>query len=341
MKSGGHQMSESSREEARSVLAASGNVWDMTLPWARLYWDIDVLRRYHAAGYTFVSLTIQDMPASFDGVLAEIRDFMALCEPHSDWLAFVSTISEIEAANAAGKLALGLNVQDTELVHPDLDRLDTLRSLGVRHMLLAYQTRNRAADGCAEPADAGLSMFGRKLIDRMNAAGMVVDASHVGRRSSLDAIDYSATPVIFSHSGVMAVCQHIRNIGDDQIKACAGRGGVIGVVGIGAFLGDPEARTETMFRHLDHVVQLVGPAHAGIGTDFIDDMTPTWAGVATARDSAWRDPFGTQLYEGVAFAPEQLVELVEAMLGAGYDRAAIDGILGGNFHRIYKAIEAA
>ena len=83
----------------------------------------------------------------------------------------------------------------------------------------------------------------------------------------------------------------------------------------------------------------LGPDHAGIGTDFIDDMTPTWEGVLSEKETAWRDPYGTQLYEGVAFAPEQLGELVQLMISAGYPGDAIENILGGNFHRIFEFYE--
>jgi membrane dipeptidase len=208
-------------------------------------------------------------------------------------------------------------------------------------MLLAYQLRNRAADGCAEPADAGLSLFGRRLVREMNRLGMIVDGSHTGRRSSLDAIETSTQPVIFSHSGVLAQCRHIRNIDDDQIRACAQSGGVVGIVGIGAFLGEPAATSEVVFRHLDHVVQLVGPRHAGIGSDFIDDMQPIWPSIRAGIDGPWRDPYGTQLYEGVACAPEQLVELVALMFDHGYDEAAVRAVLGGNFRRVYEQVVAA
>lgn len=325
--------------QAEAVISGSPAVWDMTLPWVEQYWDIDVLRRYHDSGYTFISATIQDMPASYEGVKREVARFKELCIPHSDWLCFADSIVDIDRERDAGRLVLGLNVQDTELVHDDLSRLQVLRELGVRHMLLAYQTRNKAADGCAEPADAGLSLFGRELVAEMNRVGIVVDVSHMGKRSSLEAMDASSTPPIFSHSGVFSICRHIRNIDDEQIRACADRGGVVGVVGIGAFLGDPDAGAHTMFRHIDYVAQLVGAEHVGIGTDFIDDMEWTWEGMASAKSTSWRDPYGTQLYEGVAFAPEQLLELVELLLASGYSQKNIEGILGGNFHRIYASVE--
>lgn len=327
--------------KANQLIRRCNNVWDMTLPWPRLYWEMDVLRRYHEAGYSFISLTVQDLPATFEGVQAELKTFQEMCEPESDWLCFGSSLDAVDAGRREGKLVLGVNVQDTALVHEDLGRLDTLKRLGVRHMLLAYQVRNLAADGCAEPADAGLSMFGRELVKEMNRVGMVVDVSHVGRRSSLDAIELSDAPVIFSHSGALSVCKHIRNIDDEQIKACAQTDGVVGVVGIGAFLGDAPARTEAVFAHMNHMVQLVGPSHVGIGTDFINDMSVTWAGMQPARETAWRDPYGTQLYEGDAFAPEQLAPLVTLMDDHGYGDDAITGILGANFRRVYQAVENA
>ena len=167
---------------------------------------------------------------------------------------------------------------------------------------------------------------------------MIVDASHVGRQSSLDAIEHSDAPVIFSHSGVSAIHKHIRNIDDDQIRACAESGGAVGVVGIGAFLGDPGASAKMMFRHIDHIAQLVGPEHVGIGTDFIDDIAPIWDSINKYGGDAWH-PDGKQTYDGVAFAPEQLVELVNVMLKNGYDESAINGVLGENFRRIYAQFD--
>ncbi len=315
-------------------------VWEMTLPWLPANWDIETLARYKRAGFTFVSATLQDWPATFEGMSHCIERFKALASPESSWLTFGSSLAEIEQGHRDGKLVLGLNSQDPSLIGKDLTRVGALRALGVRHMLLAYNVRNQFADGCAESADAGLSNLGRLLVREMGRAGVIVDGSHTGRRSSLEAMELSQSPPIFSHSGVYSVCAHIRNIHDDQIRTCAERNGVIGVVGTGAFLGDVEARTESLFRHIDYLVELVGPRHVGLGTDYIKDLEPVWKIVRAQKDVAWPDPTGTQLYEGGCFQPEQLRDLVQMMRAHGYPRDAVSGILGENFRRVYAAVEA-
>ena len=323
--------------ETGQHILESTDVWDLTLPWPKTYQHIDVLKRYQKSGFTFLSLTLQDLPATYRGSLEAIAEWGQICGANSEWMTMVDDLEGIDAARQAGKLALGINIQDCAPIESDLDRLSVLRRAGVWHMLLAYQTRNLVADGCAEPADAGLSLLGRRVIKEMNRVGIVVDCAHTGYRSSMEAMELSKRPVIFSHSGAFALCRHIRNIRDDQITACAATGGVIGLVGIGSFLGDPLAKTETMFRHLDHVVTLVGADHAAIGTDFVKDMEMIWRWMDAAKEHAWRDPFGSQLYEGTCFQPEQLPSLVDMMLAHGYPENAIRGILGGNMRRVYAA----
>jgi membrane dipeptidase len=310
-------------------------VWDMTLPWLERYWEIDILRRYQRAGFHFVSATIEDLQHTFEGTMSCIARFKQVMAEHSDWLAFGQSIEDIEQGRREGKLVLGVNLQNTIQLDMDLARVAAFRAAGVRHMLLAYQTRNYVADGCAETSDAGLSNFGRQVVREMDRVGIVLDCSHTGRRSSLEAMELTEHAPIFSHSNAHAVCPHIRNITDEQIRACAARNGVIGVVGVGAFLGDAEARARTMFRHIDYISSLVGPQHVGLGTDYVKDLAPIWGRVKMQKEVAWPDPTGTQLYEGVSFRPEQLGDLVQEMLAHGYSTEVMRGILGGNFKRIY------
>src|SRR5262245_17264149 len=334
-------MSSSADDPRVAAILHTSEVWDMTLPWLKEQQHMETLARFKRAGFTFVSATAEDFPPTLEGVQECIERFTEAAQSERDWLMVGSSLADIEQGKQEHKLVIGFNVQDTVQVGLDLSRVGTLYGMGVRHMLLAYNTRNFVADGCAEAANGGLSNFGRQLIAEMNRVGMVVDCSHTGLRSSLEAIDLSQWPTIFSHSGAYSVCAHIRNVRDEQIRECAARDGVIGIVGIGAFLGDAAARAESLFRHIDHVASLAGPQHVGLGTDYVENMPAVWESIRAQKETSWPDPTGTQLYEGECFQPEQLAKLVEIMLAHAYPIDAVRGILGLNFKRVYAAAQAA
>ena len=129
---------------------------------------------------------------------------------------------------------------------------------------------------------------------------------------------------------------HYRNIRDDQIRACAATGGVIGLNGLGEFLDDDRATSASIFRHLDHMVQLVGAEHVGLGLDYVRNEARFWNWV---RDNAHMWPAGPNGRTGSAFAqPEQVEELTEAMLRAGYPEDAVRGVLGGNWLRVARQV---
>jgi membrane dipeptidase len=335
---------------ARQALA-DADVWDMTVPWMPVYWDLDTLARFKRAGFTFISLTLQEWPPTFENTRLSIERFKTMASAASTWLTFANSVSAIDRGRREGKLVLGFNSQETIPIGEDLSRIEALRDFGVGHMVLAYNVRNTVADGCAEAADGGLSNFGRRVVQEMSRVGMIVDCSHTGRRSSLEAIELCARPVIFSHSNAYALCPHIRNLRDDQIRACAARGGVIGVVGVGSFLGDVEARSESVFRHIDYIASLVGPEHVGIGSDFAKNMpyadfSAVWEAYAAANKAwpdpldAWPDPTANQipLDQSHCFQPEQLIELIHIMFSHGYSAKCVEGILGANFRRVYATV---
>jgi membrane dipeptidase len=226
-------------------------------------------------GYSFVSLTLavddEAAPGTVFNRLAQIR---YLLSKHSDKFIIVDTVADIRAAKKANKVGLGFHFQGTESVGRDLANVGAYYKLGVRWMLLAYNFQNNVGTGCieAEKNDLGLSAFGKNLVREMNRVGMLVDCSHSGHRTTMDAMSTSTQPCIFSHSNARALYEHPRNIRDDQIKACARTGGVIGVNGVGAFIGEPKHVTvETVVRHIDYIADLVGPQHVALGLDY---MTP-------------------------------------------------------------------
>jgi membrane dipeptidase len=319
-------------------LVADNLLWDNCLPWGR---DINcpeidlILPRFHAVGVSFVALSVDE--GETQSTIAQIALTRRQIRERSDYLTLATTTSAIDQARRAGKLAVGFGFQETLPFGTDLDNVQLFYELGVRQALLAYNNRNYVADGCAEPADAGLSLFGRALVEEMNRVGMLVDGSHCGYRTTMEAMALSQSPFIFSHSNPFAVRAHYRSIKDDQIKACAETGGVVGINGVGYWVGDNDASTEAIFRCLDYTVQLVGPEHVGLGLDYIYDLDNLiqWVRAAPLR---WPPYEGEWMQKHNYAGPEQMVELVQMMLNNGYPDEAVIAILGKNWERVSEQV---
>lgn len=316
-------------------------VCDMTMPWGTLVGD-RALRaampgRLRAAGVTYVSFTLgtddTDLPAAIRTIADERRDWQAL----ESTCVLVGSADDIVDAKRSGKLAVGFHFQGTRPVEREVALVEPYYRLGIRHMLLAYNQKNFVADGCHELTDAGLSRFGRELIREMNRVGMMVDVAHTGYRSSMEAIEASASPVICSHGNVKAIKDHPRCYRDDQIRAIAASGGVFGLTGLGIFLGDNDASTSTFVRHVDHAVQLVGPQHVGLGLDYVFDM-PALSRLAASHADKWPKDGGYSLPDVAQLEHERLPEVADALLGLGYPEADVAAILGGNWLRVARTV---
>ena len=172
----------------------------------------------------------------------------------------------------------------------------------------------------------------------MNRVGMVVDCSHCAYKTSMQAIEASESPVIFSHANARKLCNHERNIWDDQIKACAATGGVVGVTGVGIFLGPKGPTVEHLVEHIDHMVELVGADHVGFGMDSVLHVhKPNQPPTSTRNRDYW--PERQYPDSGTGYVPpEEAPRLTQALLDRGYGEADIRGILGENFLRVATAV---
>lgn len=295
--------------------------------------DLSCLERHRTAGARFVHVNVgmDDEPWHF--VVRLLRSFAAQLNARPDQFIVASSVSDVARARREGKLAVGFDLEGSNMIGPDIEALTLFHELGVRQMHLVYNRNNAAGGGCLD-SNVGLTDYGAELVRGANRCGVIMDVSHSSLQTSLDVMAVSTKPVIFSHSNARALADHRRNISDEQIRRCAAIGGVIGVTGISEFLGDPHGRTESLMRHLDYMVQLVGPTHVGIGLDYVygpmgDPSSPyspaamgQWAATRTARD----------------VAPEQLPELIAAMRAAGYPEKAVRQIAGENFLRVAESV---
>ena len=317
-------------------------VVDMTMPWGdyaqRAELKPGTLDRLRASGYTMVSLTAAQDRTPFAEAMASLAKERRFFLERPDDFVLVDVAEDVDRAKREGKLAVAFHFQGSNPLDGRLENVALFYDLGIRHMLLAYNMRNLAADGCHERTDAGLSRFGMALVAEMNRVGMIVDVTHVGYRSSLDAIEASTAPVIFSHSNPRAVFEHERNIRDDQIRAAAASGGVVGINGLDLFLGGPPT-VELFLRHLRYCLDLVGPDHVGLGLDFVYD--PETLTNVLIRGTAARYPAGSGYDRARVpqfFQPEQVPAVTDALSAAGYGDGDVRKILGGNWMRVARQV---
>ncbi len=297
---------------------------------------------YADSGVTAAGFTVGvDHFASIEQTIKLIAANRRYVRSRPDRLVMVERAADIRRAKAEGKLGVMFGFQGTNGLMGDLNLVEVYRRLGVGHMLLAYNEKNFVADGCHELTDAGLSRFGFNLIEEMNRVGMVVDVTHTGYRSSLDALAASNQPVIFSHSTPKAFVQHDRNITDDQIDACARTGGVVGLTGVGLFMdpnGGRDASAAKIVETIDYVVQRVGARHVGIGLDCMSD-TDLMARILKASGSKYGSGNQYPADGFIAFqGPAALPEITERLLQRNYPESEVRGILGENFLRVYEQV---
>lgn len=292
--------------------------------------DLSCLERHRRSGVRFVHVNVGMDDEPWHYVVRLLRAFASQLNSNPERFIVASTLDDVVLATGQGKLAVAFDLEGSNMIGPDVEAVGLFRDLGVRQMHLVYNRDNAAGGGCLD-GNRGLTRYGADLVRAVNRTGIIMDVSHSSLRTSLEVMAISTRPVVFSHSNARALTEHPRNISDEQIKACAATGGVIGVNGISEFLGDPQGRTESMMRHLDYMVELVGPDHVGIGLDYVymaDPSSPyspppmkAWAARRRVRD----------------VEPEQLPELTAAMRSAGYPEAAVRQIAAGNFMRVARA----
>lgn len=178
-----------------------------------------------------------------------------------------------------------LFVEGAHPIDENLNYLHTLHRLGVRGIGLTWNFRNALADGCHEPNPGGLSLFGRKVLSEMNQLGMMVDVSHLAEPGFWDVVEQAEAPFIASHSNARAICDHPRNLSDEQIQAIIKKGGVMGLSFVDFFV-TTEKRTvwiDDLLRHLDHVCALGGSEHVAFSSDF-DGIVETFGDLKRAGD---------------------------------------------------------
>jgi membrane dipeptidase len=274
---------------------------------------------------------------SYDEALQFIAAWSGFAGRNADVFSLVGRIEDLEHAKKQGKVAVIMGLQNADEFREPKDVKD-FYDLGLRCAQLTYNTQNLIGSGSTERVDGGITDYGVKIIEAMNEAGMLIDVSHSGDRTTLDAIEISPKPIAITHSNCRALNNHPRLKTDEAIRKLAAKGGVMGITGVRMFVKDKEPTTiEDMVDHIDHVVKLVGIEHVGIGSDSdlmgYDHMPKDqYEKLKAAYKSsyAFRDKIDTDGFDH----PQKVYDLTAAMLRRNYGKENIQAVLGGNFRRL-------
>ncbi len=303
--------------------------WSDYLPDRPLRADPDKLRAggvkigFYAAYVPQTARTSEGTQAACDRAVAMLHVIRGMGR-------LATTAAEIEAAAGGEATVIVAAVENGFAIGEDLDRLRQLRELGARYMTLTHNGHNALADSAVPRHDlgdppsehGGLSALGREAVGVMNRIGMVIDVSHVSKDAMLQAAALSRTPVVATHSCVRALCDHPRNLDDEQLDALRDVGGAIQITAVAGFVKrhakESDVTLSDYVDHIDHVVRRIGVEHVGIGSDF--DGGGGFPG--------WRDATESR-------------NLTAELRARGYDEQAVAMIWGGNFLRVLRQADAA
>lgn len=303
----------------------------------------EVYRSLDAGQVTGINATVaiwEGFERTMDNIAAWVHRF----EARADTLAQATTAADILAAKEMGKTGVVLGWQNSSPIGNDLDRLALFHALGVRIVQITYNERNLVGNGCYERTDDGLSMFGQDLVREMNRLGMLVDLSHVGDRTTLEAAELSGAPVACTHANARGFFDHPRNKTDDALRLIAQNGGVIGANAFPPFLRNGFQSTLSDYADaIEDLVERVGIDHVGIGTDYTQAQPKAFfdwifSQQGTKRREASDAYPENMLHPAGMETPDSLNGVARELSRRGYADADISKILGENWLRLFERV---
>lgn len=309
-------------------------------------WNEDSFNALAKSGYTGFNASLDSR--DLETALESLTDWKSRVEENHDRLIHATNAAHFVQAKKENKVAVMFGFQNATMIEKSIDNIDVLYNAGTRWIQLTYNHRNLLGDGCTERTNAGLSDFGIEAVERMNELGIVIDLSHCGRQTTNDGIKFSKTGASFNHTMCDALYKdHPRAKTDEQIRAMADKGGVMGIICLGYMIGpDPGGKTtlETYVDHIDHAVKVAGIDSVGVAADFpIQGLEANGA----TRDN-WYVPRLTRFKPSYQVRwppwipeleqPDRYKSVARVLDKRGYNSEDIEKILGQNWLRFYREI---
>ena len=300
-----------------------------------------VYRHLHEGGLTAINATVAVWEGT-QGTLRNIARFYKDFDSYSRYIRHVTCLEDIRKAKEENRVGIIFGFQNSSPIEDDLDLVEVFHRLGVRAIQITYNDLNLVGAGCYERQDVGLSQFGVDLVAEMNRLGMVVDLSHVGHRTTMDAIETSEDPVWFSHTNPKRLCDHPRNKTDEEVKALVAKGGIVGANSFPTFLARGyDSTLEDVLDVVDYWVDLVGIDSVGIGLDFTELHTKEWFNWLMAGklkgSTVFPLPYPIPLPAGITRADE-MPNLTAGLVGRGYSEEEVQKIMGLNVLRLFERV---
>ena len=310
----------------------------------------EMIENVRQSGITAMNVTVDRGSSRYDPFYNSVNGiayFEREIRAHPDVFMKIVSVDDLETAKETNRFGIILGFQDSTMIAQDLDRVSLFYNLGVRIMQLTYNLRNVVGDGCLEPANAGLSKFGHRLVESLNTAGMLVDASHCSTNTTDDAIAASSKPIGITHSGCKAVFDHPRSKSDQTLRAMADKGGVVGIY-LMPFLnaaGPPKA--EHVLQHIEHAINVCGEDHVGIGSDLsvtpivhdaayqsmLEEVGVLRRGMGIAAPREDQAPYVPDLN-----SPSRMELIADLLIDNGHTPARVEKIIGGNWKRLFAEV---
>ena len=305
------------------------------------HWSRDVIDEVRSGGIDIVHATV-GVWEDVAGAMTRIGAFRHLCRHNADAIRVVTNVEEMHRAVADNALGTVLGFQNSTMLGDDPEMAQIFADVGVRVVQLTYNIANHLGSSCWEPNDGGLTRAGHRMVAALNDAGVLIDLSHVGNKTSVDAVHASAQPTAVTHGNPLWFCDSPRNKPDEVLEAVASRGGVVGCTLYPLFMGGAEISREHYCDMVARLAHQIGVEHVAIGTDAVLGWQPDALG--WMRSGRWDRPADPSAVPGFPQwpswfqGPRDFASLAEGLDDAGFTPAERDAILGGNWLRLFGRV---
>lgn len=305
--------------------------------------DEEMVDNARTSGITAMNVTVSS--GDTESTLRRMAPWFANVERWPDVFRMVRTTEQLRDAKETGRVGIVLGFQDTTPYEGDLSRVEVFHDLGIRVVQLTYNVRNLVGDGCLERGNAGLSAYGHRVVERLNELGAIVDLSHCGKRTTAEGIAASRAPVGITHTGCNAVARHPRSKDDEELRAAADRGGVVGIYLMPFLSPGRVPNAADVVAHIEHALDVCGEEHVGIGSDL--SITPI-----DGSDEYWskhREFVARRIASGIAAPAEhpdvlftvpdlnshrRMEMIADLLAGRGHPDRVIEKVIGANWLRL-------